>query len=62
MADSHQHLKITADEWDAFVDDVQQTLDKFDVPAAEQGELKAIVGSTRGDIVVESGAGATVGS
>src|ERR1044072_8081725 len=43
MADAHQHLRITADEWDAFMDDVKQTLDKFGVPAQEQGELKAIV-------------------
>jgi hemoglobin len=54
MADSHQHLKITSQEWDAFVDDVQQTLDHFQVPADEQAELKAIVHSTRADIVVES--------
>lgn len=52
MRDSHQHLKITAAEWDAFLDDFQQTLDKFRVPDAEQAELKAIVTSTRGDIVV----------
>ena len=42
---------ITADEWEAFLDDLQ-TLDKFGVPQAEQAELKAIVDSTRADIVV----------
>ena len=52
MRDSHQHLNITPVEWEAFMDDVQQTLDKFKVPAAEQAELKAIVQSTYGDIVV----------
>src|SRR4030095_3876107 len=31
MGDSHRHLMITADEWRAFMDDFQQTLDKFDV-------------------------------
>jgi hypothetical protein len=36
------------------LDDFQQTLDKFKVPAREQAELKAIVDSTRSDIVVES--------
>ena len=36
MADSHVHLKITPAEWVAFLDDFQQTLDKFAVPAAEQ--------------------------
>lgn len=51
MADSHAHLKITGDEWDAFLDDFQQTLDKFKVPAQEQAELMSIVNSTRSDIV-----------
>ena len=52
MADSHRHLNITPKEWDAFMDDFQQTMDKFKVPAAERGELKAIVDSTYGDIVI----------
>jgi hemoglobin len=52
MADSHRHLNITPQEWDAFMDDFQQTLDKFKVPAVEQAELRAIVQSTYGDIVV----------
>ena len=56
MVDSHAHLNITAEEWEAFLDDFQQTLDKFAVPAEEQAELKAIVNSTRPDIVVPSGA------
>src|SRR5580693_4427990 len=44
MKDSHQ--------WEAFLDDLQRTLDKFAVPQAEQAEIKAIVASTRADIVV----------
>jgi hemoglobin len=52
MADSHEHLNITPQEWDAFMDDLQQTLDKFKVPPSEQAELRAIVQSTYGDIVV----------
>ena len=52
LADSHMHLKITPKEWEAFLDDFQQTLDKFKVPATEQNELKAIIDSTRSDIVV----------
>ncbi len=54
MAESHSHLKITSDEWEAFLDDFQQTLDKFAVPATEQAELKAIINSTRADIVFDS--------
>jgi len=52
MKDSHQALMITGAEWQAFLDDFQQTMDKFDVPQTEQEELKAIVDSTRADIVV----------
>ena len=52
MRESHQDLRITATEWDAFLDDLQQTLERFAVPPAEQAELKAIVASTRAEIVV----------
>src|SRR5262249_27914338 len=51
MEDSHRHLMITPTEWLAFMDDLQLTLDKFDVPQLEQKELKDIVESTRGAIV-----------
>ena len=52
MQESHQDLRMTAAEWDAFLDDVQHTLDTFGVPHAEQEELKALVASTRAEIVV----------
>src|SRR5262245_58633164 len=55
MADSHRHLNITPTEWEAFMDDFRQTLDKFNVPAVEQAELRAIVQSTCADIVVVGG-------
>ena len=55
MRESHSELGITPQEWDAFLDDFKQTLDKFQVPAAEQAELRAIVQSTYGDIVVGKG-------
>ncbi len=54
MSESHKHLMISPQEWRAFLDDFQQTLDKFNVPPAEQAELVAIVQSTRPDIVVSS--------
>jgi hemoglobin len=56
MKESHSHLKITAQEWEAFLGDFRQTLDKFAVPPDEQAELKAIVNSTRSDIVIASDA------
>jgi hemoglobin len=52
MGDSHRHLMITDQEWVSFMDDLQQALDKFEVPQSEQDELKAIVESTKESIVV----------
>jgi hemoglobin len=52
MEDSHRHLEITEEEWGAFMDDLQQTLNGFDVPPTEQEEVKAIIESTHDDIVV----------
>ena len=52
MLDSHAHLGITGPEWQAFLDDFRQTLDKFQVPEAERAELLAIVDSTKNDIVM----------
>ncbi len=53
MGDSHRHLMITDQEWQAFMDDLQQSLDRFGVPQPEQGELKAIVEGTKESIVVK---------
>jgi hemoglobin len=53
MGDTHRHLMITEEEWVAFMDDFQQSLDKFAVPQPEQEELTAIVESTKEAIVVE---------
>ncbi|MBL1102460.1 group I truncated hemoglobin [Streptomyces coffeae] len=52
MEDSHRDLRITANEWEAFIDDFNQTLDRFGVAEQERSELLAIVQSTRGAIVV----------
>src|SRR5216117_583073 len=51
MEESHRDMAITPGEWQAFMEDLQTTLDKFSVPAAEQAEVKAIVESTRAAIV-----------
>jgi hemoglobin len=51
MLESHAQLDITDEEWNAFLDDLRQTFDKFHVPAAERVELFAIVDSTKKDIV-----------
>jgi hemoglobin len=52
MGDSHRHLMITEPEWQAFMDDLRQTLDKFEVPQPERDEVNAIVESTKDAIVV----------
>jgi hemoglobin len=52
MGDSHRDLLITAEEWDACIDDLNQTFDKFQVPQQERSELLAIIDSTRDAIVV----------
>ena len=52
MGDTHRHLMITDEEWVAFMDDLQQSLDRFEVPQPEQDEVKAIVESTKEAIVV----------
>ena len=51
MEESHREMAITPGEWQAFMDDVQTTLDKFSVQTAEQAEVKAFVESTRAAIV-----------
>ena len=51
MLESHRALRITPDEWDAFMDDLDQTLTRFAVPERESGEVVAIVESTKPDIV-----------
>jgi hemoglobin len=52
MGDTHRNLMITDQEWQAFMDDLQQTFDRFAVPQPEQDEVRAIVESTKEAIVV----------
>lgn len=54
MQGAHAHLNISEKEWQEMLSDFRKTLDKFSVPAAEQGELVTIVNSTRTDIVVDA--------
>ena len=52
MKDTHGHMNITEQEWQAMMADFKATLDHFEVPASEQEELIAIVESTKADIVM----------
>jgi hemoglobin len=60
MKESHQHLMITAAEWEAFLDDLQQTLDKFAVPEAER-QFKAAA-SYGGSTLTATGKGTWLGT
>jgi hemoglobin len=51
MPDSHANLHLGEKEWQAMMDDLDKSLDRFKVPATERGELVAIVASTKADIV-----------
>jgi len=52
MKVSHAHLNITEAEWQVMAEEFRKTLDKFNVPEKEQGELFVIVESTKPDIVI----------
>ena len=52
MHESHEHLNISDEEWEVFMEDLQKTFDKFHVPQAERDEVVAIIESTKEDIVV----------
>jgi hemoglobin len=55
MPDTHRGMGVTAGEFDALVEDLGATLDRFAVPAAERQELIAILAPIRSDVVeVES--------
>jgi hemoglobin len=51
MTDAHAHLSINEAQWQALLRDFRASLARFNVPAREQGELIAIVESTKSDIV-----------
>lgn len=60
MSETHRGMQVTAGEFDALVEDLVATLNKFGVPEAAQTELLGILGPLRGDIVeVESPATGT---
>jgi truncated hemoglobin YjbI len=52
MMESYAHLNIGEKEWQAMLADFHRTLNHYGMPAKEQGELVAIVESTKKDIVV----------
>jgi hemoglobin len=51
MKTSHRGMRISADDWSAFLGHLNATLDAFEVPAAERAQVVAFIQSTRPDIV-----------
>jgi hemoglobin len=51
MKASHKRMAVTTGEFNALVEDLVKTLDKFKVPAKERGELLAALGPLAKDIV-----------
>jgi len=51
MAAAHEGMFISDDEFDALVEDIAKSLDKFKVPAREKGESLAILRQMRNAIV-----------
>ena len=51
MRDAHTGMKITDAEFNALVEDLVTSLDKFKVPAREKNELLGALGGMKGDIV-----------
>jgi hemoglobin len=55
MQRTHDGMGVTAGEFEALVEDLVATLDEFEVPKAEQEELRGLLAPMRGDIIeVES--------
>ena len=60
MKTTHDGMKVTAGEFDALVEDLVATLNRFGVGTREQDELLGILGPLRSDIVeVDSSATGT---
>lgn len=51
MAEAHAGMNITADEFNALVEDLVAALDFYDVPENEKSDLLGILGPLQSDIV-----------
>ena len=55
MTATHHNMKVTEGEFGALVEDLVATLDKFNVPAQEKGEILAALGPLKSQIVEVKG-------
>ena len=51
MKTSHKGMKISENDWSVFLGHLNATLEVFQVPQAERGEVVAFIQSTKPDIV-----------
>jgi hemoglobin len=51
MKKSHASMRVTGGEFNALVEDLVKTLDKFKVPEKEKNELLGALAGLKGDIV-----------
>jgi hemoglobin len=51
MKVSHKGMKISESDWAAFLGHLNATLDAFQVPSTERGEVLGFIESTKADIV-----------
>lgn len=51
MKESHVNMKLKGEDFEAFMDDLEKTLDKLSVPAREKGEVLAAFRAQRSDVM-----------
>jgi hemoglobin len=52
VKEAHQHLQVTEKEWQELLSIFRDSMNSFNVPPKEQGEVIAIIESTKKDVVV----------
>lgn len=51
LKDAHGHLNVTEKEWQELIRIFRDSMNSFNVPDTEQGEIIAIIESTKGQII-----------
>lgn len=57
LEEAHRHLRITSDEFDEVAAVLARTLDRFNVPEREKGEVLAAFAAHKGEVIEGSQAG-----
>lgn len=51
LKEAHGHLNVSEKEWQELIKIFRDSMNSFNVPATEQGEIIAIIESTKGQII-----------